>query len=426
MIDRSKFKASSLSKQKEIDQQSSRLLGKSDSSTRGDMLEIEEGINRFRIYPAHPDGGGEVYAEPVAKVFLPALVPEKDRDGKEITDSKGRVQMKESMKPIFNSKLHGGTPKDLVEEYIGLAKKFAEDLGSEKQLFLDKIYGKYSPNAAQRLPGCNYQQTWVMYADKLGAGDEVEKFGRLEVKKSIKDKMNKKAAIESANDPLGVDPFSDAETGLPVIITYNKPQPGVRNNPNDVYDVEIDKTIDRRTKMLIEYPLSDEQLESFLSFTPLHKIFRNSFKRKDFEFQVEGLRMFDEKYTIGIFDTPEFQEVLEEIEQHFPVGDDVDEVEEPGEDLTEEENEEEAAEADMFELMNRVEMQAFIRSEKLGIVIKPSMSDDKIREQIRLKVAAGTIPYIPLPGEDGYVEPKSDSAPKSSAMDRLNKLRKSK
>lgn len=448
-LDRSKFKASVVQKTIDQEKEANKLTGKGGRERAG-LLELEVGRNRFRIYPAHPGDEDAVYSETISTVYLPAMVVEKDDKGNEIIE-KGKPKMKRVMKQIFNSKLHGGTEKDLVEEYINIAKDIAANIQdkAEKQKLLDKIYGKYSDNPSFRISGCNYQNRAVMYADKLDGQGQPEKFGRLELKMTVKKQMNEIAALEANDDPLGVDPFSDPESGLPVIITLRKPAAGEKLQPSDYYKVTLDKDFHKVKKTLIEYPISDERLEKFMTYPSLVSLYKNVFKKRDFELQLAGLEMYDTEQQIGIFDTEEFMAIAEEISSYFDGEDEggmTDEDVAALESMGSEEEQEEVAETtddaqDEYDLMTRVELVAFIKSEKLKITFTPRTSEEDLRLMIREKMEAMNLTQDPLPGEEGYEEPEEakpvvkktnttapvkTAATTSSTKDRLAALRRGK
>lgn len=399
-------------------------------------LDIEVGINRFRIYPVHPDGGGVTFAEAVSRVFLPAMVQERDGENKPVLLPNGQPKLKKGMKPVFNSKLHGNTKRDLVEEYLNIGLRMAENIKDpeKKKAFLAKLNGQYSDNAQYRLPGVKYKLTYEMYADKLGKGDQVTEFGRLGVSNDVKEKMNKVGAYESTKDPLGMDPWSNPDTGLPAVITKQQNQPGqTKIKPADIYGVTIDKDVDVNDR-LIRYPISDERLEKWLELPSLFKLFRNVFKRSDFELQLAGLEMFDADYSIGVFHTEEFLLIAEEISGYY--------AEEVAPAVAEEEpaEEEEAADevtGDQFDLLTRLELKSYIAKEKLGITIKQNFTDDQIRDLIRKALVARKLPIgndEPLPGEivpvvtppvTPTVTTTTPSSTGGSAADRLKNLRKS-
>ena len=86
-IDRSKFKtSSSIAMKQQYDEIDATIKNR---EVFADKLEITNGVNKFRIFPYHPDGGGDVYAETKVVHWLPAMMPEKD-NGKVVLDSKGK------------------------------------------------------------------------------------------------------------------------------------------------------------------------------------------------------------------------------------------------------------------------------------------------------------------------------------------------
>lgn len=429
-VDRNKFQATSLAKNKEADEAVEAVVGRS-GFERADVHKLESGKNTFRIYPPHPDGGGETFAEPVVRVFLPVMVEEKDDKGNVVMEGKN-PKMKEIQKPIFNSRYHGSTPKDLVEQYVALGEAHAETIKDTKlkEAFLNRLKGKFSRTASERLPGLTYKTTYVMYADSIKGG-AVAKFARLEVGTAIKDGLNKAAAAtEDAGDPIAVDPFTDPDTGRAVIITYNNQA----TKPADYYDVQLDSTSVKgpgNQLILKTYPLTDEQLEKYLKYPSLHSLYHNSFKRKDFEWQLKGLELFDKKYNIGIYDTDDFASIVEEISGYYPFDNQEPSAEEVEATIAQQQEsviEEKVDEiTDDLTLMNRVELRNVNIKEKLGLKLAPTMSDEEVRNLIREKRIATEIPYIPLPGEEGYQEEQPTIAAKPlSAAERIRKLKEGK
>jgi hypothetical protein len=419
-IDRSKFKASSVTKMQEKDSQLSSAMGM--KSNRAGMLDITPGKNVFRIYPGHPDENlpdddQPGFSQPSVKTFLPMMVDEIDKDTKKPTGKK-----REGSKPLFNSRIHGDTPKDLVEEYIKLARKAAdENYGDdkvEKQKYLDKIYGKFSPIATERIMGIGYKTAHVMYANKI-VGD-VKTFGRLEVKDSVKTRMNAIAAEESAGEAMGIDPYTDLDDGRAIVINYDKTAKAAAL----YYITNLDTDYDKASKQIKMYPIDDAQLTEFDKQPTLLSMYVKVFGRKDFELQVEGLDFFDTKNKMGICDTEQWQTVLTEIDSYYP---DLVKVEE-----TEKEEPEEADEIldeDEFSSMSRIQLKTYIAKNSLGIVIKPSFSDDVIREKIRESLEELS-KEINEPEEPEEVEEVVEQVPEKSAAarssNRLSALRNKK
>lgn len=371
-IDRSKFKPSSVTKMQDDDAALNSTLGRDGS--RAGMHKITVGKNVFRIYPAHPEESLSEdeqpgFSQPSVKTFLPMMVDEKDDKGN-LTGKK-----KEGNKPIFNSRIHGGTEKDLVEEYIKFARKVAdeeiEDKG-DKQKYLDKLYGKYSKVASERLMGIGYKTGHVMYADKIIG--EKRTFGRVEVKDSVKTRLNQIAAIESEGEALGVDPYTDLDEGRAIVIIYDDKATQAAN----YYAVTLDTDIDKVSKMIKFYPITDELLEEFEKQPSLYSMYQNVFKRKDFDLQLEGLAFFDKKNKMGIFGREEWDTVVAEISDYYS-GEEEEEIEE-----AEEEAEEQL---DEFATMSRIQLKAYIAKNSLGIIIKPSYTEEVIANLIREKLS---------------------------------------
>jgi hypothetical protein len=416
-IDRAKFKPASVTKMQEADTQLNELTGRSNQGRAG-MLKITNGKNVFRIYPAHPDetlpeDDQPGFSEPSVKTFLPMMVDERDGDGK------ATGKKKEGSRPIFNSRVHGDTPKDLVEEYIKLARKVAEsdyDTSTnegkiDKQKFLDKIYGKFSKIASERLMGIQYKTNHVMYADKI-VGENRE-FGRLGVKESIKVRLNQIAASEAEGEAMGVDPFTDLDDGRAIVITYNENS----TTPAGYYITNLDTDIDKVTKMAKFYPIDDDRLEEFSKQTPLRAMYKNVFTRKDFELQLQGLEFFDAKNKMDLTEREEWVAILEEISEYYPH-----EVESAEQEETTPTELPEGV--DEFTDMNRAQLKIYISTNKLGILIKPAYTEDDIRDLVREALNESLSEPKPEP-EVAVEEPKKEVAKPAalSAKDRIAALR---
>lgn len=393
MLDRSKFKATSVAQTIQKDSELNQSMGR-DGGSRTDYIKFDNGANLIRIYPPHPeeDGGGNTFAEPKVTVFLPMMVVQRDDRGQEMIDpSTRRPIVKESVKSVFNSRIHGNTPKDLVEEYINYSReRLEEDIkvcqDSKTKAFLQSKVEAITGNFMKKIQGLKYKTAWVMYVDKMVGN--TPKFGMLEIGPAIKDRLNSLAAsTDTAGDPLATDPFTDIELGRAVIVTYNKDA----TRAQDYYKTELDNSmtnqvIANRTYQLPRtFPFSDDQLEKFMKVTPLAKRFQGAFKKRDFQLQLEGLEFFDTKNQIGTFEDSRWLEICEEIAGYYPDEDEQEstaKVEEkddrnPKVDIVDASNE------DMFDAMTRKELAAWLKTNKTGILVKPMMSDDQIRELAR-------------------------------------------
>lgn len=413
-IDRSKFKKTSASQLAQADKDLNKTMGRKDR-TFSNGHQLDEGINLFRIYPVHPEIAEKddkaTFSAPFVQTFLPAMVQEKDKDNKAIMEN-GKPKMKLSVKPVFNSKVHANTPKDLVEEYIALANKNAKEMnlqGDDYKDYMKPIYGAFHPDPKKNVTGIHYPQAWVVYADKYANGNSAAEpvFDEWRLKKSVKERLNKIAAIEASNDPLGTEPFTDIEEGKGVKIDFNPKS----ETPQGYYTTELDNSTvvqmisGKPYKLPKTYPLSDRQLEHFMSQEPLQiKYGKKVAGRKNFEAQLAGLELFDQKNEMGIFDIPEWSLIVQECDSYY--GDDaaVENNDTEDTDTTENAVVEEQVSGDEFDLMDRKELQTYCRENKTGILVKPSLSDDEIRDKLRFWKENGVIKHTPLPGESGYVE----------------------
>lgn len=409
-IDRSKYRSTTTAALVDSDKETDKKMGKSDNG-RADFLTIDNGKNVFRIYPPHMNGGGVLFAEPKVVTFLPVYVEEKDDRGKMVKVLK--------QKNVFNGKVHGKLTKDLVDEYINFVKKLASDrnlTGDAYKEFLAPLYGVYSKDSAKRKQGITYRNTWTLYADKY-EGDKVT-FGRLEIGKSVKERLNKIAAsTESSDDPAGVDPFTNPDDGRAIVITYNKDA----DKPQDYYTTELDNSTTKSQGMVLvkTYPLTDEQLEHLETFPSLVKLFHNVFTRRDFELQLDGLKNFDEaNENYQVFSHDEWFNIIDSIDEQLPA--------------SEEEEEElevdEKVDGDEFDLMTRAELKAYNVSEGFNVRITTSMSEDDIRGLIRSAIENSDSKETEVEEVDEVeeVEEKATSTASvpSIAQERLAALRK--
>lgn len=395
-LDRSKFKSTVVANIVEQDKELASTLGR-DGGSYQKYIKFEDGDNLLRIYPAHPeeDGGGDAFAEPKVTVFLPMMVPERDGNGQVIMEN-GVPKLKESSKSVYNSRIHGNTPKDLVEEYVRMATENLEEdlkicqIPAEKSKITEKL-NKLKGNYAMKIQGINYKSTWVMYVDRIVGNSKT--FGPIEIGVAVKEGINTVAAsTDSGSNPLATDPFTDLDTGRCVLVKYNKSA----TKPQDYYKVSLDNTLiptviaGQTYQLPRTFPLSDEQLEMFMKVTPLAKRFKNCFTRRDFELQFEGLSFFDTKNGIGLFQDANFISVCEEIDAYYP---------EVDENAATEESEDHATAApivaetaqvvkeeptgDAFDFMDRKELGEWHKDKRTGVLVKPTMTDDDLRNLAR-------------------------------------------
>ena len=373
-------------------------------SSSNEYLNLEDGKTiKIRIFPAHP--GGEDFYIPIKRYWLSFQTD----DG----------EMKRGY--VLDSRTHGGTKMDVVDEYVKYAKRKIGDDADK----LEALVG-----TGPKANSLNPSYTWLCYAAKIVDGEALR--AKLwEFKKSVRDLLNKLAMSEDDDEPIEVDPFTDVDEGLPISVTYNK-NPNRKKGEN-YYDVVFPKKVKAR-------PITDEEIEYFMTLKPLNEIL-SRYGMRDFEKALEGLQNFDEDNDIGLFDDDEWLEHLEAIKAQYDsededddnkgrksskkkesrkaqkVEEDADEEEddededdeedekpkkkseksskkgkkvesEPNEDEEddeedEEDDEEDEEEGDEFDDMDRKALKKYVEKNGLDVTIKKSMDENEIREAIR-------------------------------------------
>ena len=401
---RSQLKATSIKKlQKQVDADNE-MVGTGSST---EYLNLEDGKTiKIRIFPAHP-GQEEFY---VAKKCYWLTFNTDDGDTRRGT--------------VLDSKVHGGTKWDIVEEYVKWAKK---RVGNDAEK-LEALVGN-----GPKSNSLNPQYSWLCYADRVN-GDDQLRAKLWEFKKMVRDAMNKLAFSEDEDEVIEVDPFTDPDEGLPINVTYRK-NPNKKKGEN-YYEVAFPKKVSAR-------PLTDEEIEYFMTLKPLSEVIYK-YGMRDFERALEGLQNFDEDNEIGLFDDDDWLEHLEEIKAQYDadeeeekpkksakkvVNKDVpapkkavveDEDDEEEDDTPEEDDDAEDAEGDEFDDMDRSELKKYISKNGLEISVKKSMSDDDLREAIR----AASKDEDAAEADDEEEDDDTDNEEEAPAKVSLNDIRK--
>lgn len=350
---RSQLKATPIKKLKKRIDEDNEIIG----AQSNEYLSLEDGKTlKIRIFPAHP-GHDDFY---IAKKCYWLTISGSDGESKCTT--------------VLDSRVHGGTKYDLVEEYTKWAKKkWAKD--SDK---LEALTGQQN--------SLNPSYSWICYAAKI-SGDESLRAKLWEFKKTVRDRLNNLAFSEDEDEAIEVDPFTDVDEGLPVMVKYMK-NPNKKRGEN-FYEVNFPKKVAAR-------PLTDEEIEYFMTLKPLNEVLLK-YGIKDFEKALEGLQNFDEKNEIGLFDDDDWLEHVEEIKAQYDDDESNDDDDEKPvkkktfkktkvvseEEEAEEESNEEEDNDDELDDMDRTELKKYIKENDLSVTIKKSMSDDDIREAIR-------------------------------------------
>lgn len=358
---RSQFKATSIKSLRKAVDKDDALVGVQSN----DYLSLEDGkTSKIRIFPAHP-GQENFYISRMTYWMS-------------FTNEEGETRRG----TVLDSIAHGGTKMDIVREYVKLAKKrYGND--SEK---MDALVG-----TGMNSNSLNPRYSWLCYADFVREGEELRpkiwEFGKM-----VRDLLNKLAMSEDEDEPIEIDPFTDPDEGVPVLVKYLK-KPNKKKG-EQYYEVTLGKKPKAR-------PITDEELERFAALKPLSEI-TPRYGMRDFDRALDGLRNFDDENGFDLFDDDEWLEIMEQVKSQYEAEDeDADEkpakkktttkkvskkaVEVESEDDDEETEDE--GEDDEFTDMDRTTLKKYIKENGLDIVVKKSMSDDDLRDAIRQAVA---------------------------------------
>ena len=411
---------------------------------RGDLdvfrHKIKDGNNYFRLLPPHEESYENLPCatyEACSVCYIPAMVAER-KDG-EIVYKDGEISLVKGTKPVFNSNIHGkldssGQPllQDLIEKFKDLAwstsKTMTKTMADE---FLKPIKGFYSKDSSKRLPGLSYQTTFECYAVDISTEGEFGTLGTLDLKTSVKKRLVSLASLESATDPMGVDPFYDIDEGVPIRIVYNSNA----TEPKDYYTTDIFTVyelieVEGRGKVKVPKSLSipDAILSEFEKLQPLAKKYRNVFKGRDLELQMKGLEMFCAQYSNEQFDynelleEDEFVEHFEKLKELYPPQAQETEQEEEDQDEDQDSEEEDDTE-DMFSFFSYDELKDFALDNAVDI---EGVKRADLKNHIRLAWAKINSPEpLTQVGELAKEEEEEETTDKkpSSLRDRMKKFK---
>lgn len=269
-------------------------------SSRGDFAPFfknKEGVVIKRVLPAH--NPGESPYVPMMTAMLECSVDEKNDDGVVI----GKKMQK---KKIFLATLHAGAKFDIIEEYIKRVYELAEQFQDkdERGKFLNPITGYRM--GKQWVSGIRPQLEYVFYAYIEG------QIYRDSLKPKQMEALNRESAeLCQQNDTAAVDMFSDPSTGFPIQWSRTKDE-------NDK-TVEVLKALPLPMKMswneyFDKYAVPDKVLEDLEKYPSLHSLYVDSYRKRDFELALDGLKRFDEKNGYNIFAQEDFLDMVEELE----------------------------------------------------------------------------------------------------------------
>ena len=255
-----------------------------------------EGVTVKRVLPAH---------EPGDSPYVPMMTSMLEC---EVEDRKDGVVIgkKIAKKKIFIATLHAGSKYDIIDEYIKRVYALAEQYQDkdERSRFLNPITGYRM--GKQWVSGIRPQLEYVYYALING------QIYRDSLKPKQMEALNKESAEMCAqDDTAAIDIFSDPTTGYPIQWSREKDENGKT--------VEVLKALPLPRTMswdqyFEKYAVPDRVLEDLLKRPSLKSLYVGSYRKKDFEYALDGLKRFDQNNGYNIFADEDYLDYIEKAE----------------------------------------------------------------------------------------------------------------
>jgi len=341
-FDRSKLKGTALNV---IQEQNKEIAS---SSKKRDYVQIKEGTNKLRVFPAHPESDGELdrYAQKKTVVWLPY----KNDDGKI------------SNRSYLNARLHAKQAKDLAEEYHRVA---VEQLQSDKSLKTDDKASKLNALSDYKT-GIKHQGKYLAYVEDTVGGDR----GLTEFSFGVKKKLDAISLAEVEEDPTSADVISDPNDGYGITIKYDKSKPN-----NDKYSVQLGRKIT---------PVSDESLDWWIEEDSLVDILHTNvnYHQGVIDSVRDGLAIYDKEQKLGVINSDEFLAIFEELRSALPAAPIRDD---NGGGTSSSSNTEDEAEEKLLGDMDKSELKQFILDAELDVRVIRSNSVDDVLDMIEVE-----------------------------------------
>lgn len=299
-VDRSKYIGGNRKAQKTQAAEVAKITG-----GKAGWHKIANGRNWFRIAPPHnPEHSAyQPYRTSTIETEKPVYENGEKTDKIEIGNRKlvSALLHHEQLKKL-------GVYGDPVELFCKMAKDMTAGMDkSERDKFLAPIFGWKDKEGFHW--GIAPKTSYLCYswdADGVFAKNELYDTWKTEMD-AITERME-----ESEGEPLEIDPFSNIEEGFPLIITKSKTDKGKTE-----YIIEADQPsrVKRETydDFFARTAITDEQLAELDKATPLYESYANGYSKDDYDAQIIGLKLLDDKYNFGIVDSDEFQEACSKI-----------------------------------------------------------------------------------------------------------------
>lgn len=301
-FNRSKFKKQSVEDLDSEVKQAEKTMRKGGKSYTG-FATVQKGKNTFRVAPSM----GKAYVAckmSKLRVEVPTYDENGNVTGKEIKD-----------KNIFCADVHGRNllkGKDPIVLYCDYVRKKASEEyqdNTEKRKYLNPIMGYKKGN--KFVWGINPTLAYVCYVYQ-GNKD----FARLQLYGTWMNRIKEISVEQSDDDTVSFDIFSQMEGAYPLVITMGEDDKGKKTYS---LSAGMPKKGQSWDEFFEETAIPDEDMEYFLNEVPsLEEIYKDSYRTKDFEMALDGLKRFDEENNYDIFSDDEFLNEIEEMAAMLP------------------------------------------------------------------------------------------------------------
>lgn len=301
-FDRSKFKKQSVEDLDSEVKQAEKTMRKGGKSYTG-FATVQKGKNTFRVAPSM----GKAYVAckmSKLRVEVPTYDENGNVTGKEVKD-----------KNIFCADVHGRNllkGKDPIVLYCDYVRKKAFEEyqdDTERRKYLNPIMGYKKGN--KFVWGINPTLAYVCYVYQ-GNKD----FARLQLYGTWMNRIKEISVEQSDDDTVSFDIFSQMEGAYPLVITMGEDDKGKKTYS---LSAGIPKKGQSWDEFFEETAIPDEDMEYFLNEVPsLEEIYKDSYRAKDFEMALDGLKRFDEENNYDIFSDDEFLNEIEEMAAMLP------------------------------------------------------------------------------------------------------------
>ncbi len=301
-FDRSKFKKQSVEDLDSEVKQAEKTMRKGGKSYTG-FTTVQKGKNIFRVAPSM----GKAYVAcktSKLRVEVPTYDENGNVTGKEVKD-----------KNIFCADVHGRNllkGKDPIVLYCDYVRKKASEEyqdDTERRKYLNPIMGYKKGN--KFVWGINPTLAYVCYVYR-GNKD----FARLQLYGTWMNRIKEISVEQSDDDTVSFDIFSQMEGAYPLVITMAEDDKGKKTYS---LSAGVPKKGQSWDEFFEETAIPDEDMEYFLNEVPsLEEIYKDSYRAKDFEMALDGLKRFDEENGYDIFSDDEFLNEIEEMAAMLP------------------------------------------------------------------------------------------------------------